>query len=138
MKLEKAIRRIIPSTPRLTYNPIFKMIVDSFDLLPKLMFKELSAIPPNHMRIRVGVGNRFLANHILFMNMAKNFWMRVFYMGLCRLDSNIVDIGCGCGRFDLTGIFCTSGSERKFTLEGRWYADETVQAGADRELAAAN
>jgi hypothetical protein len=39
---------------------------------------------------------------------------------------------------DLTGVFCTSGSERKFTLEGRWYADETVQAGADRELAAAN
>ena len=39
---------------------------------------------------------------------------------------------------DLTGVFCTSGSERKSTLEGRWYADETVQAGADRELAAAN
>jgi universal stress protein A len=39
---------------------------------------------------------------------------------------------------DLTGIFCTSGSERKFTLEERWYADETVQAGADCELAAAN
>ena len=39
---------------------------------------------------------------------------------------------------DLTGGFCTSGSERKSTLEGRWYADEKVQAGADRELAAAN
>jgi hypothetical protein len=29
------------------------------------------------------------------------------------------------GIIDLTGVFCTSGSERKFTLEGRWYADET-------------
>jgi hypothetical protein len=39
---------------------------------------------------------------------------------------------------DLTGDFCTSGSEREFTLEGRWYADEKIQAGADRDAAAAN
>ena len=39
---------------------------------------------------------------------------------------------------DLTGDFCTSGSEREFTLEERWYAHETVQAGADRHAAAAN
>jgi hypothetical protein len=38
----------------------------------------------------------------------------------------------------LTGVFCTSGSEREFTLEERWYAYETVQAGADRESAATN
>jgi hypothetical protein len=29
---------------------------------------------------------------------------------------------------DLTGVFCTSGSEREFTLEERWYADEEIQA----------
>lgn len=29
---------------------------------------------------------------------------------------------------DLTWVFCTSGSEREFTLEERWYAHETVQA----------
>ena len=39
--------------------------------------------------------------------------------------------------FDLTGVFCTSGSEREFTLEGSWYADEEIQAGADRDAAAA-
>jgi hypothetical protein len=27
---------------------------------------------------------------------------------------------------DLTGVFCTSGSEREFTLEGSWYADEEI------------
>jgi hypothetical protein len=27
---------------------------------------------------------------------------------------------------DVTGVFCTSGSEREFTLEERWYADEKV------------
>jgi hypothetical protein len=40
-------------------------------------------------------------------------------------------------RSDLTGIFCTSGSEREFTLEGSWYADQEIQAGADRDAAAA-
>jgi hypothetical protein len=40
-------------------------------------------------------------------------------------------------RTDLTGIFCTSGSEREFTLEGSWYADQEIQAGADRDAAAA-
>src|SRR5580692_1200985 len=34
-------------------------------------------------------------------------------------------------RTDVTGVFCTSGSEREFTLEGSWYADEEIQAGAD-------
>ena len=38
---------------------------------------------------------------------------------------------------DLTGLFCTSGSEREFTLEGSWYADQEIQAGADRDAAAA-
>jgi hypothetical protein len=40
-------------------------------------------------------------------------------------------------RPDLTGIFCTSRSEREFTLEGSWYADQEIQAGADRDAAAA-
>lgn len=99
MKLEKAIRRVIPSASRLTYNPVFKLIVDSFDLLPKFMYEEVSKIPPNHMRIRVGVANRFLANHVSYVSGAKDFWMHAFHAGLCRLDSTIVDLGCGCGRY---------------------------------------
>jgi hypothetical protein len=39
---------------------------------------------------------------------------------------------------DLTGVFCTSGSEREFTQEERWYADEEIQAGADRSAATAD
>jgi SAM-dependent methyltransferase len=99
MKLDKAIRRAVPSASRLTYNPIFKAVVDSFDLIPRLMYEELSRIPPNHMRIRVGVGNRIFANHVIYVTGPKDFWMHVFHAGLCRLDSTIVDIGCGCGRY---------------------------------------
>ena len=39
---------------------------------------------------------------------------------------------------EVTGAFCTSGSEREFTLEGSWYADEEIQAGADRNAVAAD
>ncbi len=39
---------------------------------------------------------------------------------------------------DLTGDFCTSGSEREFTLMERWYANEKIQAGADCDAAAAD
>jgi hypothetical protein len=39
-------------------------------------------------------------------------------------------------RVDVTGFFCTSGSEREFTQEGSWYADEEIQAGADRDVVA--
>jgi len=99
MKLERAIRRVIPSAARLTYNPLFKMVVDSFDLLPNCMYEEFSRIPPNHLRIRVGVGNRIFANQIFYLNEARDFWTHAFHAGLFRLDSTIVDIGCGCGRF---------------------------------------
>jgi SAM-dependent methyltransferase len=99
MKLDKAIRSVIPSASRLTYNPVFKAVVNSFDLLPKLVYEELSRIPPNHMRIRVGVGNRIFANQVIFVTGPKDFWMHAFHSGLCRLDSTIVDIGCGCGRY---------------------------------------
>jgi len=36
------------------------------------------------------------------------------------------------GQCDLTGVFCTSGSEREFTLEERWYAHQAIQAFAER------
>jgi hypothetical protein len=39
---------------------------------------------------------------------------------------------------DVTGVFCTSGSEENFTLEGSWYDDDEIQAEADRHAAAAN
>jgi hypothetical protein len=59
---------------------------------------------------------------------AKDAWGR-FYVRHHRF------LSCVC--IDLTGVFCTSGSEREFTLEGSWYADEEIQAGADRDAAAA-
>lgn len=99
MNLDRAARQFLPSASRLTYNPLFKVVVDAFDLVPKLLCQELSAIPPNHMRIRVGVGSRIFANQVIYLTGPKDFWMHAFHAGLCRLDSTVVDIGCGCGRY---------------------------------------
>jgi SAM-dependent methyltransferase len=99
MKFDRVLRKIIPSVARLTYNPIFKFLVNAVDVLPRRVYDEFSNIPPNHMRIRVGVANRIFTNHVFHLNEAKDFWFYALHSGLCRLDSQIVDIGCGCGRF---------------------------------------
>lgn len=99
MKFDKVLRKIIPSAASLTYNPIFKRLVNTIDFIPRHIFSEFSKIPPNHLRIRVGVANRLFTNHVFHLNEAKDFWLHVFHSGLCRLDSHLLDIGCGCGRF---------------------------------------
>jgi SAM-dependent methyltransferase len=96
---ERVIRRLVPSTARLTFNPLFKAVVDSFDLLPRLFYRELRRIPPNHLRIRIGAGNRLFANQISYLTWANNFWIHFIESRFCRLDSSIVEIGCGCGRY---------------------------------------
>lgn len=99
MNFDKALRKIVPSSASLTYNPIVKRLLDFIDFIPGHMFKEFSNLPPNHLRIRVGVGNRIFANQVFYLNEGRNFWLHAFRSGLCRLDSHILDIGCGCGRF---------------------------------------
>ena len=99
MKFDKVLRKVIPSAAKLTYNPIFKHLVNAIDFVPRHIFREFANIPPNHLRIRVGVGNRILANHIFYLNEGRDFWIHAIHSGLCRLDSHVLDIGCGCGRF---------------------------------------
>jgi len=103
INIHKALRRRIPSAGRLTYNPIFKGLVNSFDLVPMLMYQEFEKLPPNHLRIRVGLGSSIfkgiVSNHAYYLTVGKNFWMHAFQKGLCRFESTILDIGCGCGRF---------------------------------------
>jgi SAM-dependent methyltransferase len=102
LKIYKGIRRIVPSA-RLTYNPVFKAVVDSLDVVPRYLYREFSNIPPNHLRIRVGaapgLAKGVFANQAYYLTVARDFWMHAFHAELCRLDSTIVDIGCGCGRY---------------------------------------
>lgn len=99
MSFDRVLRRIVPSVSLLTYNTFFKICVNPFDIPGKLLFRELRVLPPNHMRIRVGTFNRLFFNDVAFYTGARVFWLYAFQAGWCRLDSTILDLGCGCGRF---------------------------------------
>jgi SAM-dependent methyltransferase len=98
LSLDRLIRKLFPSTSKLTFNPLFRIAVNVSDLVPALVFPEFRTLPPNHLRIRVGVGNRILNNQTHFLVHARDFWMFVFSEGIANLHSNVLDIGVGCGR----------------------------------------
>jgi len=97
-RVDKFLRQLVPSLAKETYTPIFKNIFNLVSLLPNLYFPEFKKLPPNHLRVRVGVGNRLFFNQIYYMTAGISFWLRAFSNNLCAMNSNIVDIGCGCGR----------------------------------------
>lgn len=99
MGVDRVLRRLFPSSSRLTYNPLFRVFVNALDVPSRMFVREFRSLPPNHLRIRVGVGNRLLFNQLYYLVGPKSFWMYAFARGWCRLDSTIVDIGCGCGRY---------------------------------------
>ena len=93
------IRRIVPSTSLLTFNPAFRAAARMADALPRLIYSEFRDLPPNELRIRIGVGNRILNNQPHYLLHARDFWLFVFSEGLANMRSNILDIGVGCGRW---------------------------------------
>ena len=99
LSFDRAIRKLFPSTSRLTFNPLFKASINAFDIVPRLIYPEFRTLPPNHLRVRVGVGNRILNNQVHFLVHARDFWMFVFTEGLANAHSTMLDIGSGCGRW---------------------------------------
>jgi hypothetical protein len=84
--LDRALRKLFPSTSKLTFNPLFRAAVNAFDVVPRLVFPEFRALPPNHLRIRIGVGNRILNNQTHFLVHARDFWMFVFSEGIATMQ----------------------------------------------------
>jgi SAM-dependent methyltransferase len=98
-RIDRFLRRLVPATSRLSFNPFFKVFVDLVDLPARLIWPEFRRLPPNHMRIRVGAGNRFITNQLYYLMQAEYFWLFCIASRLVGVDSNILDIGSGCGRF---------------------------------------
>lgn len=99
--ITRFIRRFIPSVPPLTYNRAIKAFLNGLDLPFGLVFPEFRTLPPNHLRVRIGVGWRLANNQPYHLAHAQNFWFFALAKGLIRPDSDILDIGIGCGRFAL-------------------------------------
>jgi SAM-dependent methyltransferase len=74
-------------------------VLDVLDRATSLPFPEFRQLPPNRLRIRVGVGNRILFNQSAFLEYGAGTFLGALKAGTLTFDSHIVDIGCGCGRF---------------------------------------
>lgn len=96
--LHRFVRRFVPSGALLTFNPLFKLALNTADLLPRTVVKGFRRLPPAHLRMRVGVGDEVLSNQLQFFY-SSHFWIFAFAERWVRFDSNIVDLGCGCGRY---------------------------------------
>ncbi len=97
--LDGWIRKIVPSTSLLSFNPVFKAASAVIDVFPRLVWTEFKDLPPNYLRVRIGVGNRIFNNQAHYLTHARDFWLFVFSEGLATMRSNVLDIGCGCGRW---------------------------------------
>jgi SAM-dependent methyltransferase len=97
-RLEALLRAVVPSTPVLTRQPVVGWLLDAPDRLLSLPYPEFRVLPPNRYRVRVGIGNRLFFNQVGFLQYGLGTWMEIFAEGWADDTSNVVDIGCGCGR----------------------------------------
>lgn len=128
MPSDRTLRALVPSLPPLTRRRALMLPLDLLDRILNLPWRELRALPPNRMRLRVGVQNRLLCNGIAFRTMALDLWMVLLARGHAALDSRIVDLGCGCGRFALP--------LRDLNLWGRGFRGQYLGVDIDPEMLA--
>src|SRR5689334_12514775 len=102
MKMQRLLRRVVPSGARLTYHPVFKIAAGVGDIIPPLLFREFRRLPPNHLRIRVGVENRLFANQLDFHTRPIDFWLYTATHGYWNMQSTVLEIGVGVGRYAQT------------------------------------
>jgi SAM-dependent methyltransferase len=94
---ERLVRQIVPSLSLFSYGQAIRRILDVADIPLSSALPEFKALPPNHLRVRVGVGNRLFNNQMLYFG-SKHHWFFAFASGWADLTSSIVELGCGCGR----------------------------------------
>jgi SAM-dependent methyltransferase len=92
------VRRICPSNSLLSYNPIFKIAGNAASNILGIPFPQFRRLPPNHLRVRVGVGTLLINNHAHHFEIGSQFWLECFAKGYVTAGSDIAEIGCGCGR----------------------------------------
>jgi SAM-dependent methyltransferase len=95
---DRIYRKLVPSIASLSYHPVVRAGGDAIARMLAIPFPELRNLPPNHLRIRVGAGNRILNNHIDFIQTSSRCWLAFLSRGYCTSTSDIVELGCGCGR----------------------------------------
>lgn len=124
--IDGLLRRMVPALPTLSRRRWLMAPLDAVDWLARRPYRELRGLPPNRFRIRVGVGNRVLFNAAHYRVFPVNFWLEALNAGVVRMDSNILDIGCGCGRFAFV--------LREFHFHGREFVGRYTGVDVDHEM----
>jgi SAM-dependent methyltransferase len=120
-RFDHMVRKAIPSVGKWSYNPIAKSVADAIDNILSLPFSEFRELPPNHLRLRIGVGNRVFANHAQFLEMGNGTWLDFLSKRYCHSTSDIIELGCGCGRIARP-------------LKGAWFHGTYVGVDIDEEM----
>jgi SAM-dependent methyltransferase len=87
-----------PFHARLAQHPLFRLLLRAADLPGRLLYPEFRDLPPNDLRVRVGVKGRLLNNEPIYLTRGVDLWMYLLSRGLADLDSDVLEIGSGCGR----------------------------------------
>lgn len=96
-RLDRIVRRLIPSLAPLSYTRPFEWLNPLIDLRDRRnpAFRDL---PPNHLRVRIGVGDRLFRNQEYHLNIGETFQMECRQHRYFQTDSVILEIGCGVAR----------------------------------------
>lgn len=97
-KYDRIWRRFVPSLAKVSYNSLAKIAGDTIAKTLGSPFPELKQLPPNHLRIRSGTGNRLFNGHITFIQAGNEMWLKFLSRQYCTPNADIVELGCGCGR----------------------------------------
>lgn len=124
-KRDSFFRRYLPSTATLSRNPLFRIAGRLCDGVCNRFFPEFRDLPPNHLRVRVGVRNKVFLNQVLCIKSGYNFWLHAFAARLCDLNSQIVELGCGYGRKAM--------HLRNFYMQGTRFTGHYVGIDVDHE-----
>lgn len=99
-RLDRFLRRIVPSTALVSRSAAGAPILATADLLGRRMMGIFSRqpVPPLRYIVRTGVGNSIFFPHYYYLTAAWPIWMYFFSRGIASLESRIVDIGSGVGK----------------------------------------
>jgi SAM-dependent methyltransferase len=97
-KHDRIYRKFVPSLAKLSYHRVVRSGGDAIATMLALPFQELRDLPPNHLRMRIGSSNRILNNHVDFIHAGSRCWLAFLSRGYCISTSDVVELGCGCGR----------------------------------------
>ncbi|MDQ3877198.1 MAG: class I SAM-dependent methyltransferase, partial [Actinomycetota bacterium] len=120
------IRRRFPLFAGLTRYPVMRFFLRALDLPGKVLYREFRRLPSNDLRCRVGVAGRYFGNEIQYLTKGLDLWLYLLSEQMCTFSSDIVEIGCGCGR--------RTHFMRDYNFHGRAYRGRYIGIDIDAEL----